>query len=204
MLSKNLAAVSALALVLGSSAAAAQSVAPVSAPVAQSEGSELSGRGAGIYIIGAVVIACSSGARSSCSTTTNPAARKVCPRSKGAPAFPSGALFSCPLLHNYAENCIDSTMIDVAILGASGFVGAELLRLCAGHPGLARDASVRRQPGRTAGRCAPSPPRAGLSRMPVSSGLAPAAARGGAALFSRRCPHGQSQRAAPEILAARR
>ncbi len=27
-------------------------------------------------------------------------------------------------------------MIDVAILGASGFVGAELLRLCAGHPQL--------------------------------------------------------------------
>ena len=27
-------------------------------------------------------------------------------------------------------------MIDVAILGASGFVGAELLRLCAGHPEL--------------------------------------------------------------------
>jgi len=58
MLSKSLAAVSALALVLGSSAAAAQTgVAPVSAPVAQSEGSDLSGRGAGIYIIGAVVIA---------------------------------------------------------------------------------------------------------------------------------------------------
>lgn len=57
MLSKSLAAVSALALVLGSSAAAAQSVAPVSAPAAQSEGSDLSGRGAGIYIIGAVVIA---------------------------------------------------------------------------------------------------------------------------------------------------
>ena len=28
-------------------------------------------------------------------------------------------------------------MIDVAILGGSGFVGAELLRLCAGHPQLA-------------------------------------------------------------------
>ena len=27
-------------------------------------------------------------------------------------------------------------MIDVAILGASGFVGAELLRLCALHPML--------------------------------------------------------------------
>ena len=58
MLSKSLAAVSAMALVLGSSAAAAQtSVAPASAPVAQTEDSDLSGRGAGIYIIGAIVIA---------------------------------------------------------------------------------------------------------------------------------------------------
>ncbi len=58
MLSKSLAAVSALALVLGSSAAAAQTaqpVAPVSATVA--DDSDLSGRGAGIYIIGAIVIA---------------------------------------------------------------------------------------------------------------------------------------------------
>lgn len=57
MLSKSLAAVSALALVLGSSAAAAQTgVAPASAAITQSD-SDLSGRGAGIYIIGAVVIA---------------------------------------------------------------------------------------------------------------------------------------------------
>lgn len=58
MLSKSLAAVSALALVLGSSAAAAQTGAPV-APVSAAavNDSDLSGRGAGIYIIGAIVIA---------------------------------------------------------------------------------------------------------------------------------------------------
>ena len=45
-------------------------------------------------------------------------------------------------------------MIRTAILGASGYVGGELLRLLAAHPQLARDEAVRRQQGRP-GRSAP-------------------------------------------------
>lgn len=62
MLSKSLATISALALIAGSSAAAAQSAQPLSlaaAPAAAttSDAADLNGRrGAGIYIIGAIVI----------------------------------------------------------------------------------------------------------------------------------------------------
>ena len=39
----------------------------------------------------------------------------------------------------------------IGIVGASGFTGAELLRLCAGHAGRRGRAGHRRQPGRPAG-----------------------------------------------------
>jgi N-acetyl-gamma-glutamyl-phosphate reductase len=90
-------------------------------------------------------------------------------------------------------------MIDVAILGASGFVGAELLRLCAGHPGL-----------RAAKMFGDS--QAGAAVADVHPHLAPAydgarieryapAALDGAGLVFAALPHGQSQELAPEIVA---
>jgi N-acetyl-gamma-glutamyl-phosphate reductase len=90
-------------------------------------------------------------------------------------------------------------MIDVAILGASGFVGAELLRLCAGHPGL-----------RAAKLFGDS--QAGAAVADVHPHLAPAyagarieryapAALAGAGLVFAALPHGQSQALAPEIIA---
>lgn len=37
-------------------------------------------------------------------------------------------------MHEYAALCIVDGMTKIGIIGASGFTGAELLRLCAGHP----------------------------------------------------------------------
>lgn len=89
-------------------------------------------------------------------------------------------------------------MIQVAILGASGFVGAELLRLCAGHPQLA--------PARLFGES-----QAGMPLARVHPHLAPAyrdaevekfepAALDGIDLVFAALPHGHSQRVAPDIL----
>ena len=90
-------------------------------------------------------------------------------------------------------------MIDVAILGASGFVGAELLRLCAGHPHL--------RPVRLFGDS-----QAGAALDDVHPHLAlayPGAqverftpeALDGAGLVFAALPHGHSQAVAPEIIA---
>ncbi|MGE0180384.1 MAG: N-acetyl-gamma-glutamyl-phosphate reductase [Sphingomonas sp.] len=90
-------------------------------------------------------------------------------------------------------------MIDVAILGASGFVGAELLRLCAQHPGL--------RPSRLFGDS-----QAGMRLADVHPHLAPAypdlrieqydaGALDGAGLVLVALPHGHSQRIAPEVIA---
>ena len=54
-------------------------------------------------------------------------------------------------------------MIRTAILGASGYVGGELLRLIAAHPELARREAVRRQQGGAGARRGASAPRRGLS-----------------------------------------
>lgn len=89
-------------------------------------------------------------------------------------------------------------MIPVAILGASGFVGAELLRLCAQHPRLA--------PIRLFGES-----QAGLPLADVHPHLAPAypdmriekfepSALDGIGIVFAALPHGHSQRIAPEIL----
>ncbi len=56
-------------------------------------------------------------------------------------------------------------MIRTAILGASGYVGGELLRLIAAHPELARREAVRRQQGGAGARRGPSASRARLIRM---------------------------------------
>ena len=88
--------------------------------------------------------------------------------------------------------------ISVAILGASGFVGAELLRLCAQHPGLT--------PARLFGDS-----QAGQTLAAVHPHLAPAypglrverfeeAALDGVDLVFAALPHGESQKVAPLIL----
>jgi len=90
-------------------------------------------------------------------------------------------------------------MIDVAILGASGYVGAELLRLCAGHPYL--------RPARLFGDS-----QAGAALADVHPHLALAypgaqverfatAALDGADLVFAALPHGHSQAIAPEVIA---
>ena len=58
-------------------------------------------------------------------------------------------------------------MIRTAILGASGYVGGELLRLLAAHPQLRAHEAVRRQQGgrRVGGRA--SAPRAGLIQVSI-------------------------------------
>ena len=89
-------------------------------------------------------------------------------------------------------------MTEVAILGASGYVGAELLRLCSGHPQL--------RPARLFGDS-----QAGQSLAAVHPHLAPAypdliverfepAALDGIGLVFAALPHGHSQKLASEIL----
>ena len=89
-------------------------------------------------------------------------------------------------------------MIRVAILGASGFVGGELLRLCADHPRL--------RPARLGGESA-----AGSSLAAIHPHLAPAFPDAaiervsadlldGVDLVFAALPHGHSQKIAPEIL----
>jgi N-acetyl-gamma-glutamyl-phosphate reductase len=90
-------------------------------------------------------------------------------------------------------------MIESALLGASGFVGAELLRLCAAHPEL--------RPTRLFGDS-----QAGMALADVHPHLALAypdarierftpAALDGAGLVFAALPHGESQSLAPGILA---
>ncbi|HYD12981.1 MAG TPA: N-acetyl-gamma-glutamyl-phosphate reductase [Allosphingosinicella sp.] len=90
-------------------------------------------------------------------------------------------------------------MVDVAILGASGFVGAELLRLCTAHPHLT--------PTRLFGDS-----QAGMPLADVHPHLAlgypdarverfePAALDGADLVFAA-LPHGHSQAVAPEMIA---
>lgn len=90
-------------------------------------------------------------------------------------------------------------MIDVAILGASGFVGAELLRLCALHPEL--------RPAKLFGDSQAGQPLAAVHPHLALAypGLeverfAPGALEGIGLVFAA-LPHGHSQRIAPEIIA---
>ena len=97
-------------------------------------------------------------------------------------------------MHEYAYA---RNMTNVAILGGSGFVGGELIRLCAGHPHL----RVTRIFGDS---------RAGQSLQSVHPHLAPACCNDpveaydgqldGIDLVFAALPHGQSQRVAPDIL----
>ena len=90
-------------------------------------------------------------------------------------------------------------MIDVAILGASGFVGAELLRLCALHPAL-RPAKLfgDSQAGQ---KLAAVHPHLALAYPDLEVETFSPAALDGIGLAFAALPHGQSQRVAPEIIA---
>lgn len=90
-------------------------------------------------------------------------------------------------------------MIDVAILGASGFVGAELLRLCAAHPQLrpARlfgDSQAGMPLGDVHPHLALGYPDARVERFTAD-------ALYGAGLVFAALPHGHSQAIAPDIIA---
>lgn len=90
-------------------------------------------------------------------------------------------------------------MIDVAILGASGFVGAELLRLCAGHPTLRPvkmfgDSQAGQPLGDVHPHLALAYPEPRIERFE------PAALDGIGLVFTA-LPHGESQRIAPEVIA---
>ena len=89
-------------------------------------------------------------------------------------------------------------MIDVAILGASGFVGAELLRLCAGHPAV-RPAKLfgDSQAGQ---KLAAVHPHLALAYPDLTvETFAPEALEGIGLVFAA-LHHGHSQRVAPEII----
>ncbi len=89
-------------------------------------------------------------------------------------------------------------MIRVAILGASGFVGAELLRLCAGHPELA---PVRLFGESQAGaRLGDVHPHLALAYPDLIVERFEPAGLDGIDLVFAALPHGQSQKVAPEIL----
>lgn len=90
-------------------------------------------------------------------------------------------------------------MIDVAILGASGFVGAELLRLCAGHPGL--NASRLFGDSQAGVLLADVHPHLALAYPGARVERFEPAALDGAGLVFAALPHGHSQAVAPEIIA---
>ena len=90
-------------------------------------------------------------------------------------------------------------MIDTAILGASGFVGAELLRLLAGHPSLR---AARLFADSQAGRpVAEVHPHLALAYGPARFEAVSPAALGACPLVFAALPHGESQKIAPSLLA---
>jgi len=89
-------------------------------------------------------------------------------------------------------------MIRIAIFGASGFVGAELLRLCAGHPGFAPARLFGdSQAGETLGDVHP---HLALAYPDLRIELYAPGALDGADLVFAALPHGQSQAIAPAIV----
>lgn len=88
--------------------------------------------------------------------------------------------------------------IPVAILGASGFVGAELLRHCAGHPAL--EAVRLFGDSRTGCLVGEAFPHLALAYPDsVFEGYRPQKLEGSALVFAA-LPHGESQKIAPQIL----
>jgi N-acetyl-gamma-glutamyl-phosphate reductase len=90
-------------------------------------------------------------------------------------------------------------MIRTAILGASGYVGAELLRLCATHPALSA-AHLFGDSQAGAALCDVHPHLALAYPEAVVTRFEPAALEGVGLVFAA-LPHGHSQRVAPEIIA---
>ena len=90
-------------------------------------------------------------------------------------------------------------MIRVAILGASGFVGAELLRLCAQHPSL-RPVALFGSSRAGQALAAVHPQLAIAYPDAVVNSYAPDALDGMDLVFAA-LPHGESQALAPEIVA---
>ena len=90
-------------------------------------------------------------------------------------------------------------MIDVAILGASGFVGAELLRLCAMHPAL-RPVRLFGD-SQTGQRLAAVHPHLALAYPRLNVEAFTLAALDRVGLVFAALPHGHSQKLAPEIIA---
>ena len=88
--------------------------------------------------------------------------------------------------------------IAVAILGASGFVGAELLRLCAGHPEL-RPANLFGD-SQAGLKLAQVHPHLALAFPDLGIERFDAAALAGVDLVFAALPHGQSQKIAPVIV----
>ena len=91
-------------------------------------------------------------------------------------------------------------MIRAAILGASGFVGAELLRLCAQHPEL-RPVKLFGS-SRAGEELASVHPQLALAYPNATVNNYAAEALDGVDLVFAALPHGRSQALAPEILAA--
>jgi N-acetyl-gamma-glutamyl-phosphate reductase len=90
-------------------------------------------------------------------------------------------------------------MIDVAILGASGFVGAELLRLCASHPAF--EATRLFGDSQAGVALADVHPHLALAYPDARVERFEPSALDGAALVFAALPHGHSQAVAPEIIA---
>jgi N-acetyl-gamma-glutamyl-phosphate reductase len=90
-------------------------------------------------------------------------------------------------------------MIDVAILGASGFVGAELLRLCASHPHI--NATRLFGDSQAGAALADVHPHLALAYPDARVERFEPAALDGAGLVFAALPHGHSQTVAPEIIA---
>lgn len=92
-----------------------------------------------------------------------------------------------------------TVMIDVAILGASGFVGAELLRLCASHPAF--EATRLFGDSQAGVALADVHPHLALAYPDARVERFEPSALDGAALVFAALPHGHSQTVAPEIIA---
>ena len=89
----------------------------------------------------------------------------------------------------------------VAVIGAAGYAGGELLRLVLGHPDVTSwTATSRSQAGRQVGEVHPQ--LRALTDQPFEE-LAPAEAASGADVVFMALEHGESSRVARDILAAR-
>jgi N-acetyl-gamma-glutamyl-phosphate reductase len=90
-------------------------------------------------------------------------------------------------------------MIDVAILGASGFVGGELLRLCSGHPALAP--VLLFGDSQAGAAIADVHPHLALAYPDLNIARYAPEQLDGIGLVLAALPHGQSQAIAPAIIA---